>query len=155
MPGLTGTTGGDRPCKCRRSRSGRHRPPTRGRCGHPELRCQPGGGSQAGDDARIRVEEGPEELVAAACGTDQVEVVDHLQSGMAARFAFTDRGGLLDHRPDRGDQVEVAGPAIVSLEAPRNQRGLIDRPASPIRERRRASISETSRGMGDDAGGPC
>ena len=45
---------------------------------------------------------------------------------MAAGFAVTNRGRLLDHRPDRGDQVEVAGAAIMALEAPGNQRGLVD-----------------------------
>ena len=104
----------------------RPRNPAPGRSGHPQLGGQPRGRSQARHDASVRVKEGPEELVAAAGGADQVQVFEHHQAGMAAGFAFTNRCRLLDHRPDRRDQVEVAGAAIVALEAPGNQCGLVD-----------------------------
>ncbi len=57
------------------------RDPALGRSGHPQLGGQPRGRSQARHDAGIRVEKGPEELVAAARGADQVQVFEHPRPG--------------------------------------------------------------------------
>ena len=51
---------------------------------------------------------------------------------MPARIAAADLGRLLDHRPDARDEVEIAGPSIVALQAPGDHRRLVDRRSLPF-----------------------
>ena len=46
--------------------------------------------------------------------------------------AEADRRGPLDHRPGGGDEVEVAGPPVVPLQAPGDHGGLVDRRGLPL-----------------------
>ena len=71
-------------------------------------------------------------LVAATGRADQVQVLEQPEAGMAPRIAAANLASLLDHRPDRGDEVEVARSPVVALEPPGNQRGLVDRRRLPF-----------------------
>ena len=74
---------------------------------------QPGGGPQSGHHRCVRVEERAEELIATSRGTDQVQVIQHAETRMAARLPAADPGRLFHHRPDGRDQFPVARPAVV------------------------------------------
>jgi hypothetical protein len=49
------------------------------------------------------------------------------------RVPATDGRRLLDHRPARGHELQVAGPAIVPLQAPGDDRRLVHRGGFPLR----------------------
>ena len=154
-PGAAGPAGGDHLENAVVPDPIRAREPAPGRSVHPQLSGQPRGRSQAGHDAGVGVKKGPEELVAAAGGADQVQVFEHLQAGVSARFAFADqrppaRSSARPPRPGRGRRCGDSG-----ARGPRESARSGRRPASPIRERRPASTSGTSRGTGGAAGAPC
>ena len=105
--------------------------PARGRLAPVEQPGQPGRRAEAGDDRRIRVEEGPEAVVPDPRRADQVQLLDQAQPRVP-RLAGADRRGLLDHRPRGGDEVEVAGAPVVPLQAPGDDRRLVDGRGLPL-----------------------
>ena len=92
-----------------------------------------------------------------------------VKPGMAPRITAADLARLLDHRPNRADEVEVARAPVVPLEPPRDERRLVDRRRlpfghavdrvflKPVQETEGASIepcSATGRPRGRSRGAP-
>src|SRR5262249_38994538 len=91
-----------------------------------------GGCQESRDNAGVGVEKRSEDILPDSGRADQGEVLEPSKARMK-RWPGADLGRLLDHRPALGDELGVAGAAVVAFESPRDQGGLVDGWCFPLR----------------------